>query len=122
MVDGGGEEADASAARHRSASRLEIPRPVCCQNCLATLDLSCGNSTRKMQRRSEMQYCTTRARTSRAERNARHASADLREGKRRELSERVPNFCSSCAESYVRAAVLCEGRPMVVKKNGHSPF
>jgi hypothetical protein len=97
----GGVEADASTARHRSARRLEMPRPVCCQNCLAVLDLSCGNSTRKMQRLSEMQYCTTRATTSRADRNARHASADLREGKSRELSERVPNFCSKCAESYV---------------------
>jgi hypothetical protein len=101
----GVDEADASVARHRSASRLEMPRPVCCQNCLAVLDLSCGNSTRKMQRRSEMQCCTTRERTSRADRKARHASADLREGKSREVSERVPNFCSKCTESYVRHCV-----------------
>jgi hypothetical protein len=78
-----------------------MPSPVCCQNCLARADLLSGKRTRKRERESEMemQCCTTRAVTSRAARNARHASADLREGKRREVSLNVLNFCSRRVES-----------------------
>src|SRR5579863_5608744 len=71
--------ADARAARMRVANRLETPRPVCCQNCLAVLASPSEKSTMKTPRASEMQCCTTRVETSRAVRNARHASADLRE-------------------------------------------
>src|SRR6266850_968788 len=100
-VGGGGavDLADARVARMRVAKRLETPRPVCCQNCLAMLNLPSGKNTMKTQRASDMLCCTTRAETSRAVRNARHASADLREGKSSEPSFCVPNFCSRREES-----------------------
>src|SRR5258708_36330074 len=101
---GGGEVEVARVARMCVASRLEIPRPVCCQNCLAMLNLFPGKRTRKTQRVSEMQCCTTRAEMSRAARNERHASAALRDGKSRDLSDCVPNFCSRMEESCVRRA------------------
>ena len=97
---GGGDAPAASAVRTRVAKRLEIPSPVCCQNCLAKVDLLSGKRTRKTERQSEMQCCTTRAVTSRAARKARHASADLRDGKRRDVSLNVPNFCSRTVESW----------------------
>ena len=105
---GGGDAAAARAARTRVANRLEMPSPVCCQNCLAKADLLSGKSTRKTERESEMQCCTTREVTSRTARNARHASADLRDGKTREVSLNVLNFCSRREESWRRTMGISE--------------
>ena len=101
-----------SISRHLSARRLEIPSPVCCQNCFANGNASDGKRTmcrvisfedivcdelslglaRKSHRRAEYERFW--------DINSRHASAIFLEGNNIHLSPNRPNFFSHNEASF----------------------
>lgn len=105
-----------------SARRLDIPCPVCCQNCLARGNASPGNKTMWRSADAEdtagelesivrltipessgqIKRCISRGWIDWDEWSCmkdRHCSAILFVGKRRQRSPLTPNFCSHMVES-----------------------